>query len=152
MRWSCEALVEFGPDLLNVLAPGTHRRGGRRCVSGSVQLSVRRGQGATDHVSGLAVVPEALDDVSETGERCVEAELPRLRAELLRMQGSDDQAEADLCQALAIAREQQARWWQLRATLDLCRLWKSQGKQHESHRMLAETFGWFTEGFDSSDL
>jgi predicted ATPase len=101
---------------------------------------------------GLALVDEGLAAVSKTGERCSEATLYRLRAELLRVQGHDAQAEADLQQALAVARAQQARSWELAATLSLCRMWRAQGRQDEARRMLADIYGWFTEGFDTPDL
>jgi predicted ATPase len=102
--------------------------------------------------AGLVVVDEGLAAVAETDEHIVEAELHRLRAELLSRQAREAEAEADLCQALAIAQGQQARMWQLRATVSLCRLWRKQGKPAEAHRILAEIYGWFTEGFDTPDL
>ncbi len=102
--------------------------------------------------AGLAAVGAGLAAASETGERMWEAELYRLRAELQRRQGHAAEAEADLHRALEVARAQQARSWELRATLSLCRLWRGQGKQGEARRMLAEIYGWFTEGFETSDL
>ena len=91
-------------------------------------------------------------DAEATGERCAEAELYRLRAELLRLQGQDGQAEAGLQRSLGIAHRQHGRWWELRATLTLCRLWRDQGKQEVARRMLAELYGRFREGFDTTDL
>jgi predicted ATPase len=102
--------------------------------------------------AGLEAVGEALAAVDETGERCLEADLYRLRAELLRMQGREAQAEADLYRALDVARSQEARWLELRAALSMSRLWRDQGEQGEAHRMLADIYGWFTEGFDTPDL
>ena len=55
-------------------------------------------------------------------------------------------------QALDIARRQQAKSWELRAVMSLSRLWQRQGKRAEAHQMLAEVYGWFTEGFDTADL
>jgi len=65
-----------------------------------------------------------------------------------------DTAQADACfqQALAIARQQQARSWALRAALSLSRLWQQQGKRAAAHALLAPVYGWFTEGFDTADL
>jgi predicted ATPase len=65
-----------------------------------------------------------------------------------------DTAQADACfqQALAIARQQQARSWELRAALSLSRLWQQQGKQDEARELLTPIYGWFTEGFDTADL
>jgi predicted ATPase len=57
-----------------------------------------------------------------------------------------------VCQALAIARRQQAKSWELRAAMSLSRLWQQQGKRQEARELLAAVYGWFTEGFDSSDL
>jgi predicted ATPase len=102
--------------------------------------------------AGLEAVGEGLVAANETGERFVEAELYRLRAELLRLQGREAQAVADLHRAIDVARRQSARSWELRATLSLCRLWRSQGRFEEARRILAEIYGWFTEGFDTLDL
>jgi predicted ATPase len=57
-----------------------------------------------------------------------------------------------LQQALAIARGQQAKWWELRAAMSLARLWQQQGKRTEAYELLAPIYGWFTEGFDTADL
>jgi predicted ATPase len=64
------------------------------------------------------------------------------------------QAEAEECfqKAIEIARKQQAKSLELRATVSLARLWQQQGKQHEAHNMLSEIYNWFTEGFDTKDL
>jgi predicted ATPase len=69
------------------------------------------------------------------------------------MQDADPvEVEQNYWQAIEVARQQQARSWELRATLSLCRLWQEQGKQEEARQWLAEIYGWFTEGFDTSDL
>jgi predicted ATPase len=65
---------------------------------------------------------------------------------------AEAEAEAYFLKALDIARKQQARSLELRATVSLARLWRRQGKQHEAHNMLAELYRWFTEGFDTKDL
>jgi predicted ATPase len=101
---------------------------------------------------GLEAVGEGLVAARETGERCAEAELYRLRAELRRLQGREAQAETDLRRALEVARGQQARSWELRVTMSLSRLWQGQGRQEEARDMLAGIYGWFTEGFDTPDL
>ncbi len=54
--------------------------------------------------------------------------------------------------ALAIAREQQAKWWELRAAVSLARLWQGQSKVAEARELLAPIYGWFTKGFDTNDL
>jgi predicted ATPase len=83
-----------------------------------------------------------------------EAELYRLEGELLLAQSADRVAEAATCfqHALTIARQQQTRWWELRAAMSLARLWQQQGKRTEAHELLAPIYGWFTEGFDTADL
>jgi predicted ATPase len=107
---------------------------------------------------GLATLAEALALVEETGERHGEAELYRVQAELLLMQGDEDEAEASLqaerCfqQAIEVARRQRAKSWELRATTSLARLWREQGRADEARQMLAAIYGWFSEGFDSADL
>jgi predicted ATPase len=82
------------------------------------------------------------------------AEAYRLQGTLLLRQAAPDavQAEASFQQALAIARRQQAKSWELRAAVSLSRLWQQQGKQDEAQQLLAPLYSWFTEGFDTADL
>jgi TOMM system kinase/cyclase fusion protein len=105
---------------------------------------------------GLTLLDEALAVVQESGERFYEAELCRLRGVfLLAQQGAqDNREEATTCfqQALALARRQQAKSWELRAAMSLSRLWQHQGKRDEARQLLAPIYGWFTEGFDTADL
>jgi predicted ATPase len=108
---------------------------------------------------GLVTLAEALTLVEQTDERYWEAELYRLKGELLLMQGDDAGAEASLHQAescfqhaIEVARRQSAKSWELRATVSLCRLWQKQGKLEEAQKLLAEIYGWFTEGSDTLDL
>jgi predicted ATPase len=104
--------------------------------------------------AGLAALAEALTAVHNTGERVYEAELYRLQGECLLAGAAAHGAEAETCfrQALAIARRQQAKSWELRAAMSLSRLWQQQGKRAEAHDLLAPIYGWFTEGFDTADL
>jgi predicted ATPase len=103
---------------------------------------------------GLHVLAEARAAVEHTGGRFYEAELPRLKGELLRARAAEPDTEAETCfqQALAIARRQQAKLLELRAAMSLSRLWQEQGKRDEAHALLAPVYGWFTEGFDTADL
>jgi len=108
---------------------------------------------------GLSVVAEALAAVDKTGERFCEAELYRLKGQLtlqseVRGPKSEVEREAEECfqKAIEIARRQQAKSLELRATMSLARLWQQQGKQKDAHQMLVEIYGWFTEGFDTKDL
>jgi len=133
---------------------------------------------------GLSVLAEALAQVDKTEERYYEAELYRLKGELVLQSGvrgpesekesqkskgkrqkskvetnpqsptpnPQGEAEGYFLKAIEIARKQQAKSLELRATMSLARLWQWQGKQKEAHEMLAEIYGWFTEGFDTKDL
>jgi class 3 adenylate cyclase/predicted ATPase len=103
---------------------------------------------------GLAVLAEALTAVHKTGEQFYEAELDRLKGELLLQQpaGSGDEAETCFRQALDVAHRQQAKSWELRAAMSLSRLWRQQGRRDEARELLAPVYGWFTEGFDTADL
>ena len=108
------------------------------------------------------MVTEALAAVVQTGERFCEGELWQLKGELSLqsrspasgVQNPQLEAEAEVCfhQAIEIARRQEAKSLELRATVSLSRLWQRQGKQQQAHQMLAEIYGWFTEGFDTADL
>lgn len=110
--------------------------------------------------AGLKTLAEALAMVDRTQERVCEAELYRLKGALTLLQpsregdeaGHRDEAEACFLKAIAIARRQNARSLELRAVMDLSRLWRQQGKPGDARQMLAETYGWFTEGFDTADL
>ena len=112
--------------------------------------------GTVGHLGdGLAMLAEALTVVARTGERWFEAELHRLKGELLQRsdaRGLAEQAEASFRQALDVARFQQAKLWELRAATSLARLWQSQGKRTQASDLLAPIYGWFTEGFDTADL
>jgi predicted ATPase len=103
---------------------------------------------------GLALLVEAQGLVDKNGERLYEAELLRLKGELLFSKSSDNQTEAETCfqQALFIAQSQQAKSLELRAAASLARLWQVQGRRQSAYDLLAKVYNWFTEGFDTADL
>jgi predicted ATPase len=129
---------------------------------------------------GLALLAEASARVNKTGMRFGEAELYRLKGELTLQSKarlnhvsnkpqarqdkmkvpnaqrltSEGQSEAEACflKAIEIARHQQAKSWELRATTSLARHWQQQGKKTEAHQLLTKIYSWFTEGFDTKDL
>jgi predicted ATPase len=103
---------------------------------------------------GLAMLEEALALVDQSEERYWEAEIHRLKGELLLAQSAEHQVEAEACvhTALDVAHRQQAKSLELRAAMSLGRLWQQQGKRAEAHALLAPIYGWFTEGFDTADL
>jgi tetratricopeptide (TPR) repeat protein len=119
---------------------------------------VHLGHVAATHASlgepkiGLCLLDEALKTVADTQERMFEAELLRLRGELLIELDKPSEAEAGLEHALAVARGQQARMWELRATRSLAALWRDHGRKVEARYLLASIYGWFTEGFGTPDL
>ena len=102
---------------------------------------------------GLVVLSEELAMMDKTGEKHYKAELHRLKSEMILVQG-DNEAETEAClqQAIEVARRQQAKSLELRATVSLSRLWQKQGKVEEARKMLQEIYNWFTEGFDTKDL
>jgi TOMM system kinase/cyclase fusion protein len=120
---------------------------------------------------GLVVVAEALDWAERNGGRYYEAELYRLKGELTlqkfqvsgskfqvpnspesKVRSPESEAEECFVKAIEVAKQQQAKSLELRAVMSLSRLWQQQGKEKEAHEMLAEIYGWFTEGFDTKDL
>jgi tetratricopeptide (TPR) repeat protein len=102
---------------------------------------------------GLALLDDALEAVRRNEEHFYEAEIHRLRGDLLLLQGADEaQAETYLQRAIELAQQQSARMWELRATASLCRLWQRQGKRRKARKRLARIYDWFSEGFDTLDL
>jgi predicted ATPase len=121
---------------------------------------------------GLGLVAEALAQMTTNGEHNYEEELYRLKGELTlqqsKVQGpksktpstqhralsTQAEAEAEACfhKAIEMARRRSAKTWELRAAVSLARLWRRQGKREEARRLLAEIYGWFTEGFETADL
>jgi len=103
---------------------------------------------------GLRLVAEALRAFEASGRGDLLAEAHRLQAELLLAQTGTNADEATACfqEALAIARHQQAKSWELRAAISLGRLWRQPGKRQEARTLLAPIYGWFTEGFETADL
>jgi predicted ATPase len=99
-------------------------------------------------------IGEAMTAVETTKETWFEAELHRTAGEIALRSSEHNaaKAEAYLERAVAVARKQQAKSWELRAAMSLARLWRDQGKVRQARELLAPVYGWFTEGFDTSDL
>ncbi len=113
----------------------------------------------TEELGPLAVfewplLTEAWSIVDKSGQCYQNAELNRLKGELLLQQAVPDEAQAETCfhQALDVARHQQAKSLELRAATSLAQLWQSQGKCQDAYDLLAPVYEWFTEGFDTADL
>ena len=107
-----------------------------------------------DLEGGLSLIEESLSQIARPGweERCHLAEVLRLKGWMLQRQGKLAAAEENYLASLNVAREQQAKSWELRTSTSLARLWQSQGKRKEAHDLLAPVYNWFTEGFDTKDL
>jgi tetratricopeptide (TPR) repeat protein len=153
--------VDLGPDEANV-----------RYFAGRTLPPTFFGYNETDRLDdALSALTEALAGVDEHEDRHYEAEIHRLKGELLlRRQAErggaeqtsprgasgidDSNAEAQSCfkRAIEIARKQSAKSLELRAPVSLARLLKKQGRREEAHVILAEIYNWFTEGFDTADL
>ncbi len=101
---------------------------------------------------GIALLAKSRAQIDSMGGNYNEAELHRVRGELLRASSGEDDAEAAFRQALEVARHQQARLLELRASVSLARLLQSQRKITGARALLSEIYGWFTEGFDTADL
>jgi predicted ATPase len=100
------------------------------------------------------MLAEALAQVETTQERWYEAELHRLKGELLLVQHQSNAAQAETWfqRSIELARHQSAKSWELRATTSLARLLATRGRHDEARTMLSNIYGWFTEGFDTADL
>ena len=99
-------------------------------------------------------IGEAMTAIETTKERWCEAEVNRIAGEIALKSPEPDAAKAEAYfeRALAVARQQQAKSWELRAAMSLARLWRDQGKVQQARELLAPVYGWFTEGFDTRDL
>ena len=99
-------------------------------------------------------IREAVTAVETNRERWFEAEVHRISGEIAQLSPDPDAAKAEACfeRALAVARQQQAKSWELRAAMSQARLWCDQGKRDDARNLLAPIYGWFTEGFDTRDL
>jgi len=116
---------------------------------------VAEAYGKADRLDGgLCALAEALGAAEKNENRLYESEIHRLKGELLFRRGASTAAEAQNCfeRAIVIARNQSAKSLELRAIMSLARLLEKQGRRDEARAMLAEIYGWFTEGFDTADL
>jgi predicted ATPase len=101
-----------------------------------------------------SAITEGMSLIETKKERWYEAEVNRIAGELALLSPEPDatKAQAYFERALAVARAQEAKSWELRAAMSMARLWRDQGKRDEARELLAPVYGWFTEGFDTLDL
>jgi len=144
-----EALTEVLDGL--ALAAGG---GSPASAPGLLGLLAETHAAAGQRAEALANVETALAVAAQTGGHFFDAELHRLKGEILlaAQPGIAAEAEALFCRALEIARAQEARSFELRAATSLARLLRAQGRANEAHAVLAPVYAWFTEGFDTRDL
>jgi predicted ATPase len=102
----------------------------------------------------LSCIDQAMMTVERTKERWCDAEVHRVAGEIVLRSPKPDAAKAEhsFDRAFVVARQQQAKSWELRAAMSMARLWRDQGKRQQAHDLLARVYGWFTEGFDTLDL
>ena len=154
LGWSLAALDQ-APKGLSLIADGLamYRATGAVLLTPWIlmrlaEAHVRLGQS----IEGLNCLVQAAQVIETTDERTDEAELHRVRGDLLDATGDRADAEQSYHQALAVARRQSAKLFELRAATSLARLWHDQGKRAEARDLLAPIYGWFTEGFDTPVL
>ena len=99
-------------------------------------------------------IGEAIVAVETTNENWYEADIHRIAGEIALKSPEPDAAKAEAYfeRALAVARQQQAKSWELRAAMSMARLWRDEGKVRQARELLAPVYGWFTEGFETRDL
>jgi predicted ATPase len=141
-----------GITLLRVGLAAFRATGSVTLVSFFLTLLAEAEGRAKEWDKGLVHLTEAERLVAEIEDRWAEAELHRVRGELLRVGHDPAAAERSFSQAIGIAQQQSAKFWELRAAISLARLWREQGKRDGARDLLAPIYGWFTEGFDTPVL
>lgn len=138
-------LIKKGETILDAIGMGFHRPLRLMLLAEAYALTGSLSE-------SLRLITEAIEFTAITEERWSEAELHRVRGELLRKTSGEHAAEESFQQALAVAQCQSAKLWELRTAVSLARLWRDQGKRGEARNLLAPVYAWFTEGFDTPDL
>jgi class 3 adenylate cyclase/tetratricopeptide (TPR) repeat protein len=152
------ALVEQGEVEagLSQLRQGLQSRGENVGLTHNLAMLAEAYGKTNQAAAGLRVLSEAQTMVRNSAERHYEAELYRLKGELLLTQQSrrhsPAEAQENFFKALTLARDQHAKSLELRTVMSLSRLWQHQDKRDAAHELLADTYGWFSEGFDTPDL
>jgi len=143
--------------LFEYASPEPRQASPNSCPSGRLLFTcgAREGSSKAGKVQdALAVVAEALAVAQKNGDHFYDAELYRLKGDLLLAQSAATATEAEACfhQAIEISHRQAAKALELRAVMRLAHLWHKQGKTSSAREKLSENYGWFTEGLDTPDL
>src|SRR5262249_32305811 len=140
--------------LLRAGAAAWQKRGARLWLPTFLTLEAEAYARAGLADPALQAIEEAHTMSRDTGERWAMAEILRVKAHLLLATGRAqvDEVEAILVNSLEIARQQQARCWELRVSCDLARLWQGQGREKKALKLLQSVYNQFTEGFDTAEL
>src|SRR3954451_4665100 len=144
--------VAEGISLLRSGSSAYYATGAKAFMPHHIDLLARACEIAGQIEEAVSLLDNALQIVERTGERWFAAELNRRKGQLLLRQGHPEAAEELYRKALSIAREQEAKLWELRTAVSLARLRHDQGRRAEARDLLAPVYGWFTEGFDTTDL
>jgi class 3 adenylate cyclase/tetratricopeptide (TPR) repeat protein len=155
MRGWCLSTRGQGAEGVPLMLQGldTWRATGGKLVLPSLLTALADAYGmAGQPQEGVDRLTEAAILIETTQERWIESEMHRVRGTLLRSMGEHDAAEHSYGRALAVAREQSARFFELRAGLSLAWLWRDQGKRTKARDLLSPIYSWFTEGLDAPVL
>jgi len=144
--------VEEGISLLRSGSSAYRATGAEAWTTYHIALLARACEIAVQVEEGLTLLDDGLQRAERTGVRWLAAELSRHKGQLLLRQGHTEAAEELYRKALSIAKEQEAKLWELRAAVSLAQLRRDQGRSAEARDLLAPVYGWFTEGFDTPDL
>ena len=151
------ALTSKAPEAVEMITSGitAWRSTGARVWMPLYLSHLARAYAKLDHLDQASrYVGEAITAAESTQERWCEAEINSIAGEIALKSAEPEatKAEAYFERALSVARQQQAKSWELRAAMSLARLWRDQGKLRQARELLAPVYGWFTEGFDTRDL
>ena len=144
--------VAEGISLLRSGSSAYSSTGAETRISYHIALLAKAYELANQVEEASVLLENALQISERIGERWYAAELHRYKGQLMLRRGDHTAAEELYRQALTIAKEQEARLWELRAAVSLAQLDRDRGHRHDACNLLAPVYGWFTEGFDTQDL
>src|SRR5215831_18809193 len=146
--------LEQGITEMETSIDGIRRDGGEPLLQYFITVLAQAYARSGQTEKGLTMTNEVLQHIERTGQKGEQAEMLRLKGEMLLMQDAEATTEAEqyLRAALEVARAQEAKWWELRISVSLARLLRDTNRRDEARSMLAEIYNWFTEGLELPDL